>query len=99
MEYQTDEIRDSLKKAFLEMEIDQEKIDLAIFHLVDWLDDMSRWNAFCKNPKSINSEKTCKLILDFLIHVPNHLAAASKLVLDMPVSDIFEVGATSEEKT
>ena len=99
MEYQTDEIRDSLRKAFLEMGIDQEKIETAIFHLVDWLKDLNKWNAFCENPKSINPEETSKLVLDFLIHVPNHLAAASKLVLDIPVSDVFEVGATSEEKT
>jgi hypothetical protein len=35
-------------------------------------------------------------LLQFLIHVPNHLAAAS-LYAGIPVRDIFEVGATNEE--
>jgi hypothetical protein len=38
-----------------------------------------------------------RLVLGFLAHVPNHLAAASKLLTGIPVTDIFGVGATSED--
>lgn len=34
--------------------------------------------------------------MQFLIHVPNHLAAASKLMLDIPVTDVLGVGAVTE---
>ena len=98
MEYKTDEIRNSLKKAFLEMELDQEKIDDAIFHLVDWLPDLKKWNQFCDDPTSLTPEETSSIVIDFLVHVPAHLAAASKLVTDLPVSDVFGIGATSVEK-
>lgn len=33
------------------------------------------------------------LLYGFLIHVPNPAAAAGKLLTEMSVSDIFEVGA------
>ena len=34
--------------------------------------------------------------MQFLIHVPNHLAAASKIGLDIPVTDVFGVNSISE---
>ena len=36
--------------------------------------------------------------MGFLIHVPSHVAAASKLVTGIPVTDIFKVGATVESE-
>lgn len=98
MKYKTDEIRSSLKKAFLEMELDQEKIDDAIFHLLDWLPDLKKWNKFCEDPTSHTPKEMSSILIEFLVHVPAHLAAASKLVTDMPVADVFGIGATSEEK-
>ena len=38
-----------------------------------------------------------QLLTDFLVHVPNHVAAASKLYTGVPVTDIFHVRATSED--
>jgi hypothetical protein len=31
-----------------------------------------------------------RLLIDFLIHAPNHTAAAGKLLLDISVGDLFE---------
>jgi hypothetical protein len=63
------------------------------FHLTDWLGDLEAWKSYCDSPEQFDSESAEKLIMGFLIHVPNHVAAASKLMLEIPVSDIFEVGA------
>ena len=68
------------------------------FHMTDWLEDLESYVAFCENPHGLSDAAAGRLLLQFLIHVPNHLAAASKLYAEMPVTDIFEVGATSEEE-
>lgn len=74
----------------------QSQRDIA-FHMTDWLDDLQSWHSFCSNPESMDSDKLVELMTSFLIHVPNHLAAASKLMLDIPVADIFDVGATTDD--
>ena len=44
----------------------------------------------------MSDAEVSQLLISFLVHVPNHVAAASKLYTDIPVTDIFGVGATSE---
>jgi hypothetical protein len=39
-----------------------------------------------------------RLLIDFLIHAPNYTAAAGKLLLDISLSDLFEVGAVAVEQ-
>lgn len=99
MEYETHKIEESLVKAFKSLELDNRVIDDAVFHMTDWLNDLKEWNKFCENPDSLSSEELSDLVMDFLVHVPSHVAAASKLVTGLPVTDIFGIGATSESKT
>ncbi len=66
------------------------------FHMTDWLSDLEEWTAYCQAPDSLNADQAIELLTRFLLHVPNHLAAASKLATGEPVTDIFGVGATSE---
>jgi hypothetical protein len=47
----------------------------------------------------MSDAEVSELLIGFLVHVPNHVAAASKLYTDVPVTDIFGVGATSEDST
>ncbi len=68
------------------------------FHMTDWQSDFSKLNELLSNPESMSSERVNNLLIDFLIHVPNHVAAASKLLLGIPVSDVFGVGATTESE-
>lgn len=56
--------------------------------------ELQRYVKFCQAPESLSPEELDGLLLRFLIHVPNHIAAAAKLYADMPVSDVFEVRAT-----
>ena len=62
----------------------------------DWLDDLDAYSRFCADPSRMSDAEVGQLLTDFLVHVPNHVAAASKLYADVPVADIFGVGATSE---
>jgi len=97
MTYDTTKIQKALREAFTEMELDPKNIDDSIFHMIDWLNNSYEWSQFCENPESINSKELSKLIINFLVHVPAHVAAASKLVTDSPVTDVFGVGAVSEK--
>ena len=63
------------------------------FHMTDWLDDLARWDAFCTDPEAFPADEVNRLLVEFLAHVPAHLAAAAKLHLDLPVTDVFGVGA------
>ena len=69
----------------------------AAFHMTDWLTDLKAWHSFCENPDTLSSDELQDLLMEFLVHVPAHVAAASKLITGLPVEDGFEVGAVSEK--
>ncbi len=68
------------------------------FHMTDWLDDLSAFSNFCANPVSLSDEAAQKMLMNFLLHVPNHLAAATKLYTGGPVKDVFEIGALTDDE-
>lgn len=89
-------IRECIGRAALtEMELSPEVARDVAFHMTDWLDDLQRYVKFCEAPESFEPEEIDKLLLAFLAHVPNHLAAAAKLYADQSVTDVFGVGTTS----
>ena len=67
------------------------------FHMTDWFDDFEALSRFYADPAGFSDEEAHSILEMFLIHVPNHVAAAGKLYVDIPVTDIFEVGATKED--
>ena len=79
-----------------EAEITDSAADDVAFHMTDWLDDLDAYSRFCADPSKMSDAEVSQLLISFLVHVPNHVAAASKLYTDVPVTDIFGVGATSE---
>jgi len=68
------------------------------FHMTDWLDNLKAFNQFCANPAALSDDEVNRMLLAFLVHVPEHLAAACKLYTGFPIADIFDVGATSEDE-
>lgn len=79
--------------ASAEMELSPEIAQQVAFHMTDWLADLRRYVEFCEQPERFELRDIDKLLLAFLAHVPNHVAAASKLYADYHVSDVFGVGA------
>jgi len=63
------------------------------FHMYDWLSDLKKFWAFTQDPESLTSEELDKMLAGFLIHAPNHIAAAAKLYTGNGIEDIFNVGA------
>lgn len=66
------------------------------FHMTDWLDDLEAYARFCADPGSMSDEAVGEMLTGFLVHVPNHLAAAGKLYTGIPVTDVFGVDATGQ---
>ncbi|MGB5396832.1 MAG: hypothetical protein WBN96_06755 [Gammaproteobacteria bacterium] len=98
MPYEIRKIEEALVNAFKSLDLDSQETDDAMFHMTDWLSDLDEWNKFCEKPDSLTPEELSELVMGFLVHVPAHVAAASKIVTGLPVTDVFGIGATSEEK-
>lgn len=98
MKYDQDKIREAIGVALKGLDMQPTEISDVAFHMTDWLGDLEEWTMFCEKPESLSEEQIQDLLMGFLIHVPNHIAAASKLVTGFPVKDIFEVGATVESE-
>jgi hypothetical protein len=79
-----------------EMELSGADAAAVAFHMTDWLDALDAYFRFCAAPGVMSDAEVGKLLTEFLVHVPNHVAAASKLYTNLPVTDVFGVGATSE---
>jgi hypothetical protein len=61
------------------------------FHMSDWTSDAAFLLAVHLFPERFTREEIEAGIGLFLIHAPNHVAAAAKL-FGHPISDVFEVG-------
>lgn len=68
------------------------------FHMTDWLSDHQAWNDFCRDPGSLDPAAVHRLLVNFLVHVPNHVAAAQKLLLGSAMKDVFGVGIFDEKE-
>jgi len=65
------------------------------FHMTDWLNEMDALCQFYQKPEEYEHPE--EILMKFLVHVPNHLAAASKLLTGTGVADIFNVGSVKKE--
>jgi hypothetical protein len=68
------------------------------FHLVDWGSEAAFLVAFQLFPERFTAIEIETAVEGFLIHVPNHLAAAAAL-FGHPVADVFEVGALGNARS
>jgi hypothetical protein len=65
--------------------------DLA-FHLTDWIVDLEDLHRLFTS-RRWNARRAAKVIDGFVAHAPVHLAAAHRLLFDLPLTDTFHVGA------
>lgn len=91
-------IRDRIREVALrETELSGTVVNDVVFHMTDWLDDLEAYHRFCSHPAAMSDAEVSRLLIQFLLHVPNHVAAAGKLYTSVPVTDVFGVGATAED--
>ena len=79
------------------MELPESVANDVAFHMTDWLSDLEAFYQFCKSPAEFSNEQLSDLLMDFLVHVPNHVAAAGRLYSGIAVTDVFNVGATKND--
>ena len=83
-----------IRQAFAELPT-QSAYDLA-FHLSDWRADAAFLLALHLAPERFSIEEVREGVTQFLVHAPNHVAAAAK-VGGWPVKDVFGIGALKGE--
>jgi predicted metal-dependent TIM-barrel fold hydrolase len=97
-EFNPESVRERIREAIHhEVDFSDAVVDDIAFHMTDWLADLEAYARFCAEPRSMSDEEIRQMLMAFLVHVPNHVAAASKLLTGVPVTDIFKVGAISED--
>ena len=67
------------------------------FHMTDWDSDVDELIALYEDPAAFSNDQIVDIVIRFLAHVPNHVAAAKNLVGLGPMEDIFEVGILIED--
>ena len=92
--FNADKVRECIARAA----VNEAELPLAVandvaFHLTDWIKDLEALVSFCRLPGSFTPAQVNDILLAFLLHAPNHIAAAAKLYADIPVTDVFGVGA------
>ena len=75
----------------LEPEFGEDSNEIA-FHLSDWVGDAAFLTLLSMRPESLTDAEKKAGLRQFLIHAPNHLAAAAKLSGNA-IQDIFNVNA------
>lgn len=73
-------------------ELDESSAHDVAFHMTDWNSDAAFLVAFLLFPERFADDEIREGLQCFLIHAPNHIAAAAKLA-GWPIEDIFAVGA------
>lgn len=99
MQKKTEQLRDRIARIFTDsMKAKPEVARDIAFHMTDWdhnLEDMVR---LYEQQESLSDDEVIDIIIQFLAHVPEHVAAARKLVGVGPITDIFEVGVHEEDE-
>lgn len=60
--------------------------------MTDWDHNIDNLLRIYREPRRVSDDEIVQIILEFLVHVPNHVAAAKKLAGLGPIEDVFEVG-------
>ena len=93
----TEILRARIAKAFATMEASAVAEDIA-FHMTDWDHDVDDLLRLYEQPEAFSDDEIIQILMSFLAHVPNHVAAAKKLAGLGPIEDVFEVGVLVEDE-
>jgi hypothetical protein len=94
MEFNAQLIRTKIEEALRASEyISDENAREIAGHFTAWMDDLNALCRFYHHPEDFENENAEEILIDFLFHAPDHLAAAKKLLTGSGVSDVFKVGA------
>lgn len=90
-------LKNRIAEAFAANELESHVVNDIAFHMTDWKKDLDRLVNLYNNIESSNDSEIQEVIIRFLAHAPNHIAAAKKLAGLGPIEDVFEVGVLQED--
>ena len=91
------ELKKKIVEAFIESGLDPARAADLAFHMTDWFDDGRDLQNLYSNINEATHEDVCATLIKFLAHVPDHLAAAKKLVGLGSMTDVFSLGVLEQE--
>jgi len=90
-------VKTRIAEAFTELELKPEVVEDIAFHMTDWTENLVDLVHLYESPAELSNDQIQDLVIRFLAHVPNHVAAARKLAGLGPIEDVFEVGVLTED--
>lgn len=91
-------VKTRIAEAFAEFELKPGVSEDIAFHMTDWEEDLFAFVHLYESAERLSNDEIRKVIIKFLAHVPNHVAAAKKLAGVGPIEDIFEVGVLLDDE-
>jgi hypothetical protein len=67
--------------------------DEAAFHLTDWSEELYLLHDLFEHPKKRTDREVRDALMGFVAHASHHVAAAHRAIMDLPVTDVFGIGA------
>ena len=64
----------------------------AAFHFTDWIAELHNLNMLFASVRW-NSDQAQRCLIDFAVHAPAHLAALYRIIMGIPLEDVFGIGA------
>lgn len=83
--------------ALLDNQLDPKVAEEIAFHLSDWTENLEEISDIYNHGESMATDDIKRIVITFLAHVPNHVAAAKKLIGLGPIKDVFGVGVAEED--
>jgi glutamate mutase epsilon subunit len=93
-----EKVHTNIARAIQDSLTSQETANEIAFHMTDWRDDLQTLIKLYDENYILSDEEISAIIHQFLAHVPNHLAAAMKLIGYGPIEDIFDVGVLKKDE-
>jgi hypothetical protein len=90
-------LQNRIAAAFDENELEPHVVADIAFHMTDWKEDLDQLVSLYNRMDTADAEEIRTVVIRFLCHAPNHLAAAKKLIGLGPMEDIFEVGILRDD--
>ena len=90
-------VKERIAAAFAANELEPGVVEDIAFHMTDWKENLEELVELYEKVERLSDEQIRKIVIGFLAHVPNHVAAAKKLVGLGPIEAVFEIGVLEED--
>jgi hypothetical protein len=93
----TQRVRERIIVALTPAEISPAPASDIAFLMTDWDHNLADLMKVYDMSQELDNGRVSEIVIEFLAHVPNHVAAARKLIGIGPIEDTFDVGVLKED--